>query len=215
MAQLNNHLPCEAYADQPAAEGHEGFTVFQDETSGLYYFAMVDKNGHVVLRSEGYQTPDSRENGIESVVRNRDIEERWAKSKDEEGLTAEAPAKVMHYLSLRAGNHQEIARTCGFDSEGALMGWWLPYAAGAFAWGRSDVEKSIPAAVVAERVAAAPSPMPPVVIPVKKEEVVPPPPPPTAAYREAEPATVAGGSNWWKWLALLALLALLWWWLRG
>ena len=160
MAQLDNYLPCEAYANQSAAEGHEGFTQFQDEASGLHYFSMVDKNGHVVLRSEGYETPERRDEGIESVIRNRDIEARWVKSKDGENH---------HYLSLRADGDRELARTCSFDSEGALLGWWLPFAAGAYAWGRADVERAIPAEVVSERVAAAPPVLPPpVVLSVKK-----------------------------------------------
>jgi uncharacterized protein YegP (UPF0339 family) len=199
---IEDYLPCEAYANKPAAADYEGFTQFQDETTGLHYFAMVDKNGHVVLKSEGYKTPASRDNGIESVIRNRDIEERWIKSKDDEG----------HYLSLRAGNHQEIARTCDFDSEGAMMGWWLPFAAAAYAWGRSDIEKAVPVAAVVEKISAVPTPppAPPVVISTKKEAAAPPPPP-VAAYREVESAAAAaGGSNWWKWLLPLLLLGLLW-----
>jgi len=189
---LEDYLPCDAYANKPVASKYEGFTSFQDEATGLYYFASVDKNGKVVLKSEGYKAAESRDNGIESVIRNRTIEERWVKAKDDDG----------HYMSLRAGNRQEIARTCHFESEGAMMGWWMPFSAAAFA--------AVVAPVVVEKipepvVVVAPAPKPPVVISTAK-----PTPPPVTSYKEPEVAAAAAGSNWWKWLLpLLLLLGLL------
>jgi uncharacterized protein YegP (UPF0339 family) len=121
---VEDYLPCEAYHGKTASS-FDGFNVFQNEKDSLYYFAMVDENGKVILKSEGYTTEKARDNGIESVMRNRDIKERWLQSKDEGG----------HYLSLRAGNRQEIARTCHFESEGSLLGWWMPFST-AWSWGR-------------------------------------------------------------------------------
>jgi uncharacterized protein YegP (UPF0339 family) len=205
--RIEDYLPCEAYHDH-APTSYEGFTQFQDAESGLHYFAMVDKSGKVVLRSEGYTTAKSRDNGIESVMKNRDIEERWSQEKDEDGR---------YYMSLKAGNRQEIARTCPFGSEGALMGWWMPFAAGAFAWGRADSDKAASAPAFAAAAAPAvlestpPPPPPPVVVNTKTEA-----PPPITTYRDADAGAAAGGGDWWKWLLGLLLLAgLLWLLLRG
>ncbi len=199
---IEDYLPCEAYAGKDAVAKYPGFTQFQEETSGLYFFAQVDKDGKVVLKSEGYKTTASRDNGIESVMKNRDIEERWSQEKDDDG----------YYMSLRAGNRQEIARTCHFSSEGALLGWWMPFTATGLAWGKSAIAA---APIVAAVAAVAPTvvvPPPPVVVTVKKDI---PTPPPVTTYREPEVAAAVadGGSNWWKWLLpllLLGALFLLW-----
>lgn len=103
--EIDGYLPCELYSghsDSPS----EGFTTFTDE-KGENYFAMVGKDGSVLLRSEGYPTVNARDNGLASVQKNREIKERY-KIIEEAGLW---------YVSLKAGNHQEIARSCPFDSE--------------------------------------------------------------------------------------------------
>ncbi|HND90067.1 MAG TPA: YegP family protein, partial [Saprospiraceae bacterium] len=204
-AIVEDYLPCEDYAGHKPAARYEGFTQFQHTDDGQHYFAMVDKDGKVVLRSEGYKSADARDNGIESVIRNRDIKEHWVKSQDADG----------HYLSLRAGNRQEIARTCPYESESALMGWWLPFASAAYVWGRpaggSVTSLTGAAPTVAPVVEKTAPPPPPVVISTKKEAA----PPPLTTYRDAEPAAAAG-SGWWKWLLGALLLAgLLWLLMRG
>ncbi len=216
---VEDYLPCEAYASKKHTE-YKGFTAFQDETNGLYYFAMVDTNGNVVLRSEGYTTEAGRDNGIESVINNRDIRDRWNQNKDETG----------YYMSLRAGNGLEIARTCPFESEGAMLGWWMPFAA-AWPWGGglettgggSDDDGG---ADVGSGFESTPTPVPPVTPPAPpKPPVVPPKPPvppvvppktpvpPVTNYSEA---AATGGGKWWKWLlGALLLGALLFLLLRG
>ncbi len=207
-AIIEDYLPCEMYAAKPAST-YEGFTIFRDEETGLYYFAMVDKSGKVILKSEGYKTIESRDNGIESVLRNKDIEERWVQGKDEDG----------HYMCLLAGNHQEIARTCHFGSEGALLGWWLPFT-GLLAFGKKDAvlapdpvtEKITAAPVLANTEAIVPTV-------VAKNEIVPPPvvvkteaqaAPALSTYKAADDAAAAASDgNWWKWLLPLLLLGLL------
>ncbi|HMX39530.1 MAG TPA: YegP family protein, partial [Saprospiraceae bacterium] len=106
MAQFDNYLPCEDYAGAPLSPKYPGFHAWQAE-GGAYYFAAVSKRGQVQLRSEAYTTEEARDNGIESVMRNRDTEGRY-KVVQEDGYW---------YLTLRAGNNQEIARSCAFDSE--------------------------------------------------------------------------------------------------
>ncbi len=107
--EIDGYLSCESYSghsDSPA----EGFTTFIDE-KGENYFAMVGKDGSVLLRSEGYPTVGARDNGLASVQKNREIKERY-KIVEEGG---------QWYVSLKAGNHQEIARSCGFGSEAEAL----------------------------------------------------------------------------------------------
>ena len=112
MATIDNYLRCVEY------EGHEasnyaGFTQFFKEDTGLWYFAMVAPSGKVLLKSEGYASEAGRNNGIESVMRNRDIDERFVVQQDEGG----------HWRAiLRAGNRQEIAISCGYDTEAEAQG---------------------------------------------------------------------------------------------
>jgi uncharacterized protein YegP (UPF0339 family) len=109
----DDYLPCESYAGAPASEKYEGFNTWQDAESGSYYFAAVTNKGRVTLRSEAYTTEAARDNGIESVMKNRDLEERYKVIQDEED--------GHWYVILKAGNHQEIARSCAYDSEAAAM----------------------------------------------------------------------------------------------
>jgi uncharacterized protein YegP (UPF0339 family) len=151
-AVIEDYLPCDGYANQAKSDKHEGFTTFQDATTQLYYFAYTDKSGSVVLRSEGYTSAAGRDNGIESVIRNRDIQERWVQKVDDDGT---------HYVSLIAGNRQEIARTCPFESEGALLGWWSPWSSLAFAPAVVEKEVEVAPEPVVEAVVA-PEPAKPV-----------------------------------------------------
>jgi len=95
----DDYLPCKDY------RGHnrdgEGFSRFM--VGGQHYFSWCDDTGEVILRSEGYGSEASRDNGITSVIKNRDEESHYVSSKLADGRWV---------LSLRAANHQEIARTC-------------------------------------------------------------------------------------------------------
>ncbi len=108
----DNYLHCDRYAghDSAGIEGHPQFTKFQDPETNLYYFSYLDDDGSVVFRSEGYPAEGARDNGIDSVMRNWAIEERYKVLQLPDGHW---------YVSLRAGNHQEIARSCAYDSEEA------------------------------------------------------------------------------------------------
>ncbi len=103
---IEDYLQCKEYENQGAHV--DGFVAFQHPSTNLYYFSMVDADGKVLLKSEGYTTEAARDNGIDSVKRNREIDARYKVNQYEGGK---------YYLSLKAGNHQEIARSCGFDSE--------------------------------------------------------------------------------------------------
>ncbi|MFN4254768.1 MAG: DUF1508 domain-containing protein [Saprospiraceae bacterium] len=216
-AVIEDYLPCEAYADKEPT-GYQGFTGFTHPETGLHYFAMVDDDGRVILKSEGYVAPASRDNGIESVLRNRGIPERWVERESEHG----------HYMSLRAGNNQEIARSCTRDSAAALAAWWAPFAAAGL-WGAAKsapappavepamlippapVEPKIETEIADEMAAAAAfAAVPPAAVPSKtayaKADDAEAAPPPITNYTAAPGAS---GSDWWKWLLPLLLLALL------
>jgi uncharacterized protein YegP (UPF0339 family)/outer membrane protein OmpA-like peptidoglycan-associated protein len=122
IMQIDGYLPCESYAghsDSPA----EDFRIFQDGENGEHYFTMLSKTGKVVFRSEGYPTTAARDNGLASVQKNRELRERYS--------TVEEDGK--HFVILKAGNHQEIARSCPYDSADAMYGLFPFMAAGSAA----------------------------------------------------------------------------------
>jgi len=111
--EVDDYLPCEAYKghdDSPA----DGIRTFQNEKDNQYYFSVVNSDGDVILRSEGYPTKGARDNGVASVIKNREIKERYAEI-EEDGL---------HYIILKAGNHQEIARSCPSKDKAGLWGFF-------------------------------------------------------------------------------------------
>ena len=101
--QVENYMRCVQYEDRELA-AQAGFSAFFDADNNQHYFAMLDGDDRVLLKSEGYPTTAARENGIESVIKNRTIEERYK--------VVHSELHNAYYMSLRAGNHQEIARSC-------------------------------------------------------------------------------------------------------
>ena len=110
----DEYLALSKYDGRPKADKHKDFASF--EQGGEYYFALL-MGGKAFLRSEGYSSDKSRDNGIESVIKNRDKEERWS-VKENGGK---------YFLSLKAGNHQEIGLSGAYNSEAdakaALTSW--------------------------------------------------------------------------------------------
>lgn len=104
----DEYLDCDAYKNHDETPA-EGFRTFK--TDGEYYFAMLDRQGEVLLRSEGYPTVGARDNGLASVQKNREIRERY-NTVEENGE---------HFVVLKAGNHKEIARSCPYENESALL----------------------------------------------------------------------------------------------
>ncbi len=184
--EIDDYMVCSAYkghTDSPA----EGFRTFYNENNKEYYFAMVNKDGDVLLRSEGYPTVGARDNGLRSVQNNMDNPDRW--STIEEG--------GLHYRILKAGNHQEIGRSCPHKDKGSLL------TAFAGIGGIAALVAAIPAV-------AAPVIETPAYVAPKIE---------TPAYvaPELDVEEPSGGLPKWLWWLLGALLlgALLWWLLKG
>ena len=98
----DDYLACHFYENHPSVNHEDGMVKFTHE-NGKNYFAWYDKNNQLLMRSEGYPTTAARDNGYASVLKNRDLEERYA-----------IEEKMGYYFAyLKAGNHQEIARGCG------------------------------------------------------------------------------------------------------
>ncbi len=99
---LDEYLSCQDY------NGEDGFFKFQK--SDKFYFAL-NLNGKTYLRSQSYTSELARNNGINSVHRNALLDERWIKTKTDDNK---------FYFCLIAGNRQEIARSCYYNSEAEM-----------------------------------------------------------------------------------------------
>jgi len=104
---VDNYKPLNFYSSR-AGNMTDGFSKF---TEGNQHYFTYNKNGKVYFISQAYSSEDGRNNGIESVKKNMKQEARYFKDKTNSGK---------HYISLRAGNNQEIARSRYFENEGAL-----------------------------------------------------------------------------------------------
>lgn len=82
-----------------------GFETFKHADNDHYYFLFNDKDGEPVLFSQGYTKANSRDNGVKSVLKNAAISDRFEIIKE-----GEVGDKTF-YLLLKAGNHQQIARS--------------------------------------------------------------------------------------------------------
>ena len=88
-----------------------GFSTFVDPENNEYYFAYTEE-GKVILRSEGYAQAAGRDNGVASVIKNMVDESKYKARMLPDGRWV---------LSLKAANHQEIARSCPVDNEAAAL----------------------------------------------------------------------------------------------
>ena len=109
---LDEYLPIKKYRGHKMSSKYKGFCTFTE--NGEYYFGMADDKGKVRLRSQGYKSEAARDNGIESVIKNRDVEKRWAVI-EENGS---------YFGILKAGNHQEIGRSEAYKDKAAAA--WTP-----------------------------------------------------------------------------------------
>ncbi len=107
-AHDDDYLACKEYEGRPRDPEHSEFTVFDER--GEHFFALVDDDGEVLLRSEGYESEAARKNGMESVLKNKGNRENY---KVEEHLG-------YHFVILKAPNHKEIARSCPKSEMDAL-----------------------------------------------------------------------------------------------
>jgi outer membrane protein OmpA-like peptidoglycan-associated protein/uncharacterized protein YegP (UPF0339 family) len=107
----DDYMACKYYENRGDRD-ENGMVKFFDETSNKHYFVWLDDSGKIILRSEGYPTTAARDNGYNSVVKNRVLQERFA--------TIEKMGR--HFVILKAGNHQEIGRSCPKSSSAEATG---------------------------------------------------------------------------------------------
>ena len=193
---IDDYLPCEEYS------GPEGFYKFFNEDQGEYYFALNDDKGKTYLRSEGYKSEAARNNGVNSVINNAPIDNRW--------VTGTVEDKY-HYYSLKAANHQEIARSCYYKNKDEMLAdlAWVRGEKSIIGKGSKMVDGVLMSAFM---LASKPEPEP-------VEEVEPTPAPipepepekhePVAAAPIVETAEKGGCSKWLWWLIPIILLLLI------
>jgi outer membrane protein OmpA-like peptidoglycan-associated protein len=115
-----DYLDCIEYEGKPSHPTNQGFVAFFHEKSSRYFFALLDGESKVLLKSEGYPKAAARENGIQSVKKNRTKRDNYSVKKRRDGT---------YYLSLKAANHREIARSCNCSSEAEALA-LIPYLTG-------------------------------------------------------------------------------------
>lgn len=98
-----DYLPCRYYNGNTLSE--DGIYNFAED--GKFYFSFIE-NGNVILRSEGYASEAGRENGIDSILKNKENESQYKVLKLDDGTWV---------IVLEALNHQEIARSCPVSTE--------------------------------------------------------------------------------------------------
>ncbi len=98
-----NYKPLAFYKKHGGSK--DGFNRF--EVDGAHYFSYY-KDGKIALISEAYTSASGRDNGIESVKKNKPIGDRYRYRKHKNGK---------HYFDLVAGNSQEIATSPWYSSE--------------------------------------------------------------------------------------------------
>ncbi len=108
----DEYLHIDKYKGHKTSAKYKGFCTFSHD--GQYYFGMLDTTNKVRLRSQGYKSEAARDNGIESVIKNRDQEKRWAVEEE----------KGNYYGILKAGNHQEIGRSGAYADKATAA--WTP-----------------------------------------------------------------------------------------
>ncbi|NOT38745.1 MAG: YegP family protein, partial [Saprospiraceae bacterium] len=168
-AQDDDYLICGEYEEQieNTSDKYPGFISFMHQ-NGEHYFALVE-DGKILLRSEGYISEDARDNGIESVIKNQELEERYSI----------ISAHGAHFTILKSGNHQEIARSCPKKSEGEAKAIFPSERAKAAA-------PATPLPLAEKKIVPPPPPKPATPLPLAEKKIVPPPPPAPPKKKEVD-----------------------------
>ena len=115
-----DYLKCADYNGHEAHPSEANFSAFQHSESQLHFFAVLDADGKTLLKSEGYPQVAARENGIQSVIKNRGNRDFYSVKQGESGR---------YHVSLRAANYREIARSCSTATEAEATA-LIPYLTG-------------------------------------------------------------------------------------
>ncbi len=85
-----------------------GYFELKRAKCGLFHFNFHAGNGQVLLNSEMYEAKASAMNGINSLIKNAQIDERYEK------LVSKSHKP---YFVIKAGNHQVISQSQQYESE--------------------------------------------------------------------------------------------------
>ena len=89
------------------------FELFKDK-AGEFRFHLKAGNGEIVVSSEGYKARTGAQNGIDSVIKNAPLDERYGVFEGKDGKW---------YFHLKAANHEIILASQGYaDKSGATAG---------------------------------------------------------------------------------------------
>ncbi len=81
------------------------FEIF--ESKGKHYFRLKAKNGQTILRSQGYATKAACTNGVQSVQKNAQLDERFERKTGKDGR---------YMFNLLAANKQVIGTSQMYKS---------------------------------------------------------------------------------------------------
>ncbi|MDP5172837.1 MAG: YegP family protein [Bacteroidia bacterium] len=87
------------------------FELFQSEKSQEYYFRLKAKNGQIILSSQGYSSKAGAANGIESVKKNAELDERFERKETESGKWR---------FNIKAANSQIIGTSQNYASKDGM-----------------------------------------------------------------------------------------------
>lgn len=87
-----------------------GWFELKKASDGQFHFVLKAGNAETILTSELYQQRASADNGIASVQKNAELDERYEKKEAKNGKL---------YFVLKAANHQVIGQSQMYDSEAA------------------------------------------------------------------------------------------------
>lgn len=88
-----------------------GKFVITKRKNGEFQFVLKAGNGQVILVSEGYNTKPSCKNGIESVMKNSAVKERFETKIAKNG---------QHYFNLKATNGQVIGTSEMYENRAGM-----------------------------------------------------------------------------------------------
>ncbi len=202
----DDYLICGEYKEQINNKSvtHPGFITFQHQ-NGNHYFAWVNED-EIVMRSEAYPSVEKMERGINAILKNCDLVERYSVI-EEHGA---------HLLLLWGGGdhqkhsgnrneHSEIGRSCPHKSKGELNA-LLQFKGNDFANKVVPITGNISGATMATAAAAVTATVAATTnatasTPIRETATS------AASYNDTAAADTTGGSmGWLKWFVPLLLL---------
>lgn len=87
------------------------FEIYKSEKSGEFYFRLKNDSDKIILSSEGYKAKTSCTNGVESVKKNAENENRFEVKEAKDGRK---------HFNLKATNGQVIGKGAMYETDEQL-----------------------------------------------------------------------------------------------